>query len=61
MATQQSHGTGAHENQGPPTGVAVFAADITIQRVMDPTSEIEHWSEFDRGGHFPRWRCLTSS
>jgi pimeloyl-ACP methyl ester carboxylesterase len=20
---------------------------------MDPSGEIEHWTEFDRGGHFP--------
>ena len=37
----------------PPTGVAVFAADTAIRSVMDPADEIEHWSEFDRGGHFP--------
>ena len=37
----------------PPKGVAVFAADTTIKSVMDPTGTIEHWSEFDRGGHFP--------
>jgi hypothetical protein len=37
----------------PPKGVAVFAADTTIRRVMDPTGTIEHWSNFDRGGHFP--------
>jgi epoxide hydrolase len=41
------------ERSGPPTGVAVFAADTTIRDVMDPTGQIEHWSEFDRGGHFP--------
>ena len=33
-------------------GVAVFAADTTIRGVMDPTGHIEHWWEFDRGGHF---------
>jgi epoxide hydrolase len=37
----------------PPTGVAVFAADTTIRSVMDPESAIEHWTEYDRGGHFP--------
>jgi hypothetical protein len=41
------------ERSGPPTGVAVFAADTTIRDVMDPAGQIEHWSEFDRGGHFP--------
>ena len=31
----------------------MFAADTTIRNVMDPADTIEHWSEFDRGGHFP--------
>ena len=44
----------AHSSQvGPPTGVAVFVADTTIRTIMDPTGRIGHWSEFDRGGHFP--------
>ena len=43
--------SGAHA--GPPRGVAVFAADTAIRSVMDPSGHIEHWSEFDRGGHFP--------
>jgi epoxide hydrolase len=43
-------GTG---NRKPPVGVAVFAADTAIRSIMDPAGEIEHWSEFDRGGHFP--------
>jgi epoxide hydrolase len=37
---------------GPPTGVAVFAADTTIRCLLDPGNAM-HWSEFDRGGHFP--------
>ena len=37
----------------PPVGVAVFAADTAIRGLMDPAGEIEHWSQFDRGGHFP--------
>jgi hypothetical protein len=31
----------------------VFAADSTIRSVIDPEGTIEHWSEFDCGGHFP--------
>jgi hypothetical protein len=31
----------------------VFAADTTIRSLMDPAGQISHWSEFDRGGHFP--------
>ena len=30
-----------------------FAADTTIRSVMDPAGTIAHWSEHDRGGHFP--------
>ncbi len=55
MAARQSEGADAHDSEqpGPPTGVAVFAADTTIRSLMDPSGEIDHWSEFDRGGHFP--------
>jgi epoxide hydrolase len=55
MAAQQSEGSGTHEGEpsGPPTGVAVFAADTTIRSVFDPGNTIKHWSECGRGGHFP--------
>ena len=33
--------------------MAVFAADTGIRSVMDPEGAIEHWTEYDRGGHFP--------
>lgn len=36
-----------------PTGFAVFGTDTITRRLMDPENKIEHWSEFDRGGHFP--------
>jgi len=38
-----------------PTGVAVFAHDITlaIRPFAEHTHNITRWSEFDRGGHFP--------
>ena len=35
-----------------PQGWALFAADDIIRRLLDPQRQIEHWSEFDRGGHF---------
>jgi pimeloyl-ACP methyl ester carboxylesterase len=38
---------------GVPMGVAVFATDNTIRSLVDPTGLAAHWSEFDRGGHFP--------
>jgi epoxide hydrolase len=47
--THDDAGTGP---SGPPTGVAVFAADTTIRSRLDPGGTM-HWSEFDRGGHFP--------
>jgi epoxide hydrolase len=55
MAAQESGwgGEGEAEHVGPPTGVAVFAADTTIRSVMDPSGAIAHRSEFDTGGHFP--------
>jgi pimeloyl-ACP methyl ester carboxylesterase len=37
---------------GVPTGVAVFAEDISIRRYAEQSNTIVHWSEFDRGGHF---------
>ena len=36
-----------------PQGWALFAAQPFVRAMMDPEHEIEHWSEFDRGGHFP--------
>jgi pimeloyl-ACP methyl ester carboxylesterase len=38
---------------GVPAGVAVFATDNSIRSLVDPTGLAAHWSEFDRGGHFP--------
>jgi epoxide hydrolase len=32
--------------------VAVFAADNSIRSPLEPTANIVHWSEYDRGGHF---------
>lgn len=36
-----------------PTGVAVFTTDTSIRRFADQAHNIVHWTEFDRGGHFP--------
>lgn len=44
---------GAGEHAAAPTGVAVFAADTTIRTVFDPSGQVEHWRNYDRGGHFP--------
>ena len=48
-----AEGAGVEGPAGPPTGVAVFAADTTIRHLLDPAGAVEHWSEYDRGGHFP--------
>jgi hypothetical protein len=55
IAQEQTAASGAFasEHAGPPTGVAVFGADTTIQSLMDPAGRISHWEEYDRGGHFP--------
>ena len=36
-----------------PTGFAVFGEGSLLRRALDPEHKVEHWSEFDRGGHFP--------
>jgi epoxide hydrolase len=36
-----------------PTGFAVFGEGSLMRRALDPEHKVEHWSEFDRGGHFP--------
>jgi epoxide hydrolase len=36
-----------------PTGFAVFGEGGLLRRALDPEHKVEHWSEFDRGGHFP--------
>jgi pimeloyl-ACP methyl ester carboxylesterase len=36
-----------------PIGMAVFAADNMLRYVLNRDGQIEHWSEFESGGHFP--------
>ena len=36
-----------------PVGFAVFGADSFVRKLLDPGHRIAHWTEFDRGGHFP--------
>jgi pimeloyl-ACP methyl ester carboxylesterase len=36
-----------------PAGMAVFAADNMMRYVLNRDGHIAHWSEFERGGHFP--------
>jgi pimeloyl-ACP methyl ester carboxylesterase len=36
-----------------PIGMAAFAADDVLRYALNRDGQIEHWSEFERGGHFP--------
>lgn len=49
---EDKHAGGWPQTSGVPTGVAVFAEDISIRRYAERSNNIVHWSEFDRGGHF---------
>ena len=42
-------------SRGVPTGVAVFPHELIppTRAVMERVVDLVHWSEFDRGGHFP--------
>jgi hypothetical protein len=54
-ATNFLYETGHSTEWGTPgtalQGWALFAAQPFVREMMDPEHEIEHWSEFDRGGH----------
>ncbi|MQY08106.1 epoxide hydrolase family protein [Actinomadura macrotermitis] len=41
------------QRSGVPSGVAVFPGDGGVRRVAEREHNVIHWSEFDRGGHFP--------
>ena len=36
-----------------PTGIAVFAGDNTIRKLAKGNNDDAHWTEFEKGGHFP--------
>ncbi len=36
-----------------PSGVAVFPGDFGIRAIAERDNHVVHWSEFERGGHFP--------
>jgi hypothetical protein len=55
-AGSDGHGEGDTDGEaadGPPFGVAVFAADTAVRSVMDPAHRFAHWTNHDVGGHFP--------
>jgi pimeloyl-ACP methyl ester carboxylesterase len=50
------HSAGSREwSRDVPTGVAVFPYELVppTRRVLSEAVHLVHWSEFDRGGHFP--------
>jgi epoxide hydrolase len=49
---EDKHSGAWPQPSGVPTGVAVFAEDISIRRYAEQSNNIARWSEFDRGGHF---------
>jgi pimeloyl-ACP methyl ester carboxylesterase len=49
---EDKHSGAWPQPSGVPTGVAVFAEDVSIRRYAEQSNNIVHWSEFDRGGHF---------
>ncbi|HEU4321991.1 MAG TPA: epoxide hydrolase [Roseiflexaceae bacterium] len=57
--TQDWGGDGAHDWGGEqtqpavPLGIAVFAGDNTIRRLVDRQNSAVYYAEYDRGGHFP--------
>jgi hypothetical protein len=36
-----------------PTGFAVFGEDTITRKLIDPEHQVGHWTEYERGGHFP--------
>lgn len=49
-----AHGAGGWVSPSAvPQGWAVFNSHPIIRRLMDPQKSMAHWSDFERGGHFP--------
>ncbi|MBB5953493.1 pimeloyl-ACP methyl ester carboxylesterase [Saccharothrix tamanrassetensis] len=44
---------GAWDAPAAPVGLTVFAGDLGIRSLYDPEGVLPHWTEYDRGGHFP--------
>jgi pimeloyl-ACP methyl ester carboxylesterase len=40
-----------------PVGFAVFAGDYGVKSLTPGGEYVAHWTEFDRGGHFPAMEC----
>ena len=49
---EQAHSFDWGPQPAVPRGFAVFGADETVRRVINPSNDV-HWTEFSRGQHFP--------
>ncbi len=49
---EAAHSTEWLAPSGTPQGWALFARDAVTRRLLDPDHRIEHWTEYERGGHF---------
>jgi pimeloyl-ACP methyl ester carboxylesterase len=52
MYYENMHAAGWPTPSATPTGVAVFAEDVSIRRYSEQLNTVTRWTEFDRGGHF---------
>jgi pimeloyl-ACP methyl ester carboxylesterase len=55
---EQAHSSDWGAPPAVPQGFAVFGADETVRRLV-PAPPGAHWTEFDRGGHFPAMEAPT--
>ena len=55
---EQAHSTDWGAAPAVPQGFAVFGADETVRRVL-PAPPDAHWTEFERGLHFPAMEAPT--
>lgn len=55
---EQAHSSDWGTPPAVPQGFAVFGADDTVRRLV-PAPPGAHWTEFDRGGHFPAMEAPT--
>ena len=55
---EQAHSTDWGAPPAVPQGFAVFGADETVRRVL-PAPPEAHWTEFERGLHFPAMEAPT--
>ncbi len=57
---EQAHSSDWGTPPAVPQGFAVFGADDTVRKLV-PAPPGAHWTEFDRGGHFPAMEAPTAA